>query len=181
VIRRDLAERRHILFTMLTTCAWPDTPAGPASVVTGLRRFLSGWLGTVASSSAWPGRATTFNSPGTATRAGGRRSTRRAERTPSRRRSGPRGSVSRGSRCSGRRGRACGGQEARRRDGPFADRSAPLSRDHSSRSPVSSCGGVESLPLALSRRASINGSRLSACLTSALARSVPLNIAAMFR
>jgi hypothetical protein len=45
VIRRDLAERRHILFTMLTACAWPATPAGPASVVTGPRTFLSGWLG----------------------------------------------------------------------------------------------------------------------------------------
>jgi hypothetical protein len=30
---------------MLTTCAWRDTPAGPAPFVAGLRTFLGGWLG----------------------------------------------------------------------------------------------------------------------------------------
>ena len=38
-------DRRHVLFTMLTACAWRDAPAGPAPVVAGLRTFLDGWLG----------------------------------------------------------------------------------------------------------------------------------------
>jgi hypothetical protein len=41
----DLGQRRHVLFTMLTACAWRGTPAGPAPVVAGLRQFLGGWLG----------------------------------------------------------------------------------------------------------------------------------------
>jgi hypothetical protein len=41
----DLRQRRHLLFTMLTACAWRDAPAGPAPVVAGLRTFLGGWLG----------------------------------------------------------------------------------------------------------------------------------------
>ena len=41
----DLRQRRHILFTMLTACAWRDTPGSPAPVVAGLRAFLGGWLG----------------------------------------------------------------------------------------------------------------------------------------
>ena len=40
-----LRQRRHVLFTMLTACAWRDVPAGPAPVVAGLRTFLGGWLG----------------------------------------------------------------------------------------------------------------------------------------
>jgi hypothetical protein len=40
-----LRQRRHILFTMLTACAWHDAPAGPAPVVAALRTFLGGWLG----------------------------------------------------------------------------------------------------------------------------------------
>jgi hypothetical protein len=41
----ELALRRHLLFTMLTACAWRDSPAGPTPVVAGLRAFLGGWLG----------------------------------------------------------------------------------------------------------------------------------------
>jgi hypothetical protein len=41
----DLRQRRHLLFTMLTACAWRDAPAGPAPVVAGLRAFLGGWPG----------------------------------------------------------------------------------------------------------------------------------------
>jgi hypothetical protein len=41
----DLRQRRHLLFTMLTACAWRNSPAGPALVVAGLRTFLGGWLG----------------------------------------------------------------------------------------------------------------------------------------
>lgn len=41
----ELRQRRHLLFTMLTACAWRDSPAGPAPVVAGLRTFLGGWLG----------------------------------------------------------------------------------------------------------------------------------------
>jgi hypothetical protein len=36
VIAADL-RRRHLLFTMLTTCAWRDSPSGPAPVVAGIR------------------------------------------------------------------------------------------------------------------------------------------------
>jgi hypothetical protein len=61
----DLLQRRHLLFTMLTACAWRDTPAGPAPVVAGLRTFFGGWLGIGrVASSAWPARATTSSSPG---------------------------------------------------------------------------------------------------------------------
>jgi hypothetical protein len=38
-----IRQRRHL--TMLTTCAWRETRAGPAPVVAGLRQFLGGWLG----------------------------------------------------------------------------------------------------------------------------------------
>jgi hypothetical protein len=41
----DLPRRRHLLFTMLTVCAWRDSPAGAPPVVAGLRTFLGGWLG----------------------------------------------------------------------------------------------------------------------------------------
>jgi hypothetical protein len=41
----ELRRRRHVLFTMLTACAWRDSPAGPAPVVAGLRTFLGSWLG----------------------------------------------------------------------------------------------------------------------------------------
>jgi hypothetical protein len=40
-----LPRRRHVLFTMLTACAWRDAPTGPTPVVAGLRTFLGGWLG----------------------------------------------------------------------------------------------------------------------------------------
>ena len=40
----DLRQRRHILFTMLSACAWRDSPAGAPPVVAGLRTFLGGWL-----------------------------------------------------------------------------------------------------------------------------------------
>jgi hypothetical protein len=40
----DFAHRRHPLFTMLTACAWRDTPGSPLPVVAGLRQFLRGWL-----------------------------------------------------------------------------------------------------------------------------------------
>ena len=40
-----LPQRHHLLFTMLTACAWRAAPAGPAPVVAGLRQFLGGWLG----------------------------------------------------------------------------------------------------------------------------------------
>jgi hypothetical protein len=36
----DLAHRRYLLFTMLTACAWRDSPAGPAPDVAGLRQYL---------------------------------------------------------------------------------------------------------------------------------------------
>jgi hypothetical protein len=42
---REPAQRRHLLFTTLTACAWRDAPSGPARVVAGLRTFLGGWLG----------------------------------------------------------------------------------------------------------------------------------------
>jgi hypothetical protein len=45
VTPRDLAQRRRVLFTMLTACAWRDAPGGPPRVVAGLRIFLGGWLG----------------------------------------------------------------------------------------------------------------------------------------
>jgi hypothetical protein len=45
VAAADLSHRRHLLFAMLTACAWRDAPAGPAPVVAGLRQFLGGWLG----------------------------------------------------------------------------------------------------------------------------------------
>jgi hypothetical protein len=41
----DVRQRRHLLFTMLTACAWREAPAGPTPVVAGLRTFLGGWLG----------------------------------------------------------------------------------------------------------------------------------------
>jgi hypothetical protein len=41
----DLRARRRALLTMLTVCAWRDSPAGPPPVVAGLRTFLGGWLG----------------------------------------------------------------------------------------------------------------------------------------
>jgi hypothetical protein len=41
----NLARRRHVLFTMLTACAWRDSPAGAPPVVAGLRQVLGGWLG----------------------------------------------------------------------------------------------------------------------------------------
>jgi hypothetical protein len=41
----DLLRRRHVLFIMLTACAWRDAPASLAPVVAGIRRFLGGWLG----------------------------------------------------------------------------------------------------------------------------------------
>ena len=41
----DRRQRRHLLFTMLTACAWRDSPAGPTPVVAGLRTFLGGWPG----------------------------------------------------------------------------------------------------------------------------------------
>jgi hypothetical protein len=44
-VTADLRHRRHVLFTMLTACAWRDSPVGPAPVVAGLRTFLDGWLG----------------------------------------------------------------------------------------------------------------------------------------
>jgi hypothetical protein len=45
VIGNDLRQRRHVLFTMLTACAWRDSPPVPPPVVAGLRTFLGGWLG----------------------------------------------------------------------------------------------------------------------------------------
>jgi hypothetical protein len=45
VTPRDLGPRRHVLFTMLTACAWRDTPAGAPPLITGLRQFFGGWLG----------------------------------------------------------------------------------------------------------------------------------------
>jgi hypothetical protein len=41
----DLRQRRHLLFTMLTACAWRDSPAGAKPIVAGLRQFFGGWLG----------------------------------------------------------------------------------------------------------------------------------------
>jgi hypothetical protein len=41
----NFARRRHVLFTMLTACAWRDSPHGPTPIVAGLRQFLGGWLG----------------------------------------------------------------------------------------------------------------------------------------
>jgi hypothetical protein len=35
----------HLVFTMLTACAWRDTPACATSVIAGLRQCLGGWLG----------------------------------------------------------------------------------------------------------------------------------------
>jgi hypothetical protein len=38
----DLRQRGHVLFAMLTACAWRDSPIGPAPVVAALRLFLGG-------------------------------------------------------------------------------------------------------------------------------------------
>jgi hypothetical protein len=66
-----LRQRRHLIFTMLTACAWRDTPAGPTPVVAAPRTFLRGWLGLGRVAVGMARQSYDSSSPGAGTRAGG--------------------------------------------------------------------------------------------------------------
>src|SRR5262252_8465060 len=50
---RALAQRRLVLFTMLTTLGYHYPPGRVPPVVAGIRQYLGGWPGWAASSPAW--------------------------------------------------------------------------------------------------------------------------------
>jgi hypothetical protein len=82
VTPRDLAQRRHVLFTMLTALGFRYPPGREPAVIAGIRQYLGGWpgIGRIVAGMArqqYDLQLTRYGQEG-----GERRSTRPASATP---------------------------------------------------------------------------------------------------